>query len=253
MRFRSAAASDCPPPALHPGHALFLDFDGTLVELAPAPDQIRVAPGLPKLLVALENWLSGAVAIVSGRRIDDLQRYLAPFDGTVAGQHGLEIHRGDGRIQRLPPDPALVAALAAFAEFAARHDGILLEDKGTTIALHYRRVPELAGAVDALADGVVAASCGALRAIKGKMVVELVPCGVGKGTAITAILQEPPFHGRVPVFVGDDVTDEDGFGAVAALGGVSIRVGVGASTAAFRLATVADVLAWLRRGLAEAP
>ncbi|MGH7092869.1 MAG: trehalose-phosphatase, partial [Stellaceae bacterium] len=225
----------CRPPRLTCGDALFLDFDGTLVDLAPTPDSVRVATEVPRLLIALSDWLDGALALVSGRPVADLLRLLAPFSGVMAGQHGIELRYGDGRLSRRKRDPALVRSYPALARLAARHRGMMLEDKGGTLALHYRQAPGFGAACRAAVRRAALASAGRLRAIDGKRVIELVPRGIGKGAAIVALTAAPPFHGRTPVFVGDDITDEDGFAAIERLGGISIRVGAGPSAARYRL------------------
>jgi trehalose 6-phosphate phosphatase len=232
-------------PALRRHNALFLDFDGTLVDIAAAPDLVWVAPELPYLLGAVADLLDGSLALVSGRPLNELAGLLAPFSGAMAGQHGRERRRSDGSVLRSPVPPALARAAPMMADFAERHPGVMLEDKGGSLALHYRQAPSLAAACGALVRRVVDASGGALKAIDGKMVVELMSRSAGKGQAIAAFLAEPPFRGRVPVFVGDDVGDEEGFAVVDRLGGISIRVGAGPTGARHRLANVGDVLAWL--------
>lgn len=237
------------PPPLRRDHALFLDFDGTLVDIAATPDLVRVAPELPHMLGAIGDFLGGSLALVSGRSLDDLVRLLAPFSGAMAGQHGRERRRSDGSVLRSPVPAALARAAPVLADFAERHPGVMLEDKGGTLALHYRQAPSLAAACRELVRRVVDSSGGALKSIDGKMVVELMPRTAGKGQAIAVFLAEPPFQGRMPVFVGDDSGDEDGFVVINRSGGISVRVGAGPSAARHRLADVAEVFAWLARSV----
>jgi len=239
-----------PPPQLHCSQALFLDFDGTLVEIAPAPSLVRVPAELPHLLGELADRLGGAVAVVSGRPLDELVRILAPFAGGIAGDHGLERRHSDGNVTRCLTHPELDRFRPLAADFATRHDGVLLEDKGASLAVHYRNAPSLAARCHALVRRAAQASNGAFEALDGKMVTELRPRSGGKGRAIVEFLADAPFRGRLPVFIGDDTTDEDGFAAVNRLGGISIHVGGGATIARHSLATVGDVWAWLARGLA---
>jgi trehalose 6-phosphate phosphatase len=252
MRCGSTAVEcrDAPPP-LRSDRALFLDFDGTLVEIAPAPDLVRVPAELPRLLASLTERLGGAVAVLSGRPLNELVRLLAPFAGDIAGSHGLERRCSRGRGAGCIVEPELDGFRPLIAAFAARHDGVVLEDKGSILALHYRQAPLLAALCDALVRQAADASNGALVAVPGKMVIELMPQSAGKGRAITAFLAAAPFHRRLPVFIGDDTADEDGFAAVNRLGGVSIHVGGGVTIARHNLATVGDVWAWLGRGLAD--
>lgn len=238
------------PPALDPAaHALFLDFDGTLVEIAARPDLIAVAPDLPSRLAALATKLAGRLAVVSGRSIaaiDALTGGAAPF---VAGLHGLEWRGPDGRHAPAPTPEALAAVRDAFGAFAAARPGVLLEDKGASLALHYRAVPELAAqAVDA--------ACRAVEGVpdlvvqRGKAVVEVRPAGADKGTAVAALYREMDAGDRVPVFLGDDLTDEPGFAMAESLGGLGIRIGPQAPTAASSsLPDVEAAKAWLFAGL----
>jgi len=239
-----------PPPPLDPASALFVDVDGTLLEIAPDPKAVQVPPHLPELLRALEARHGGAFALVSGRAIAALDRLFAPWQAAAAGLHGGERRRSDG--SRADIDPGIASAALerirpAAAEFAADLSGVRIEDKGGTLALHYRSTPERAAAVERFAQEAVAAGRGALRQLAGKMVIELVPRGFGKGRAIAAFLAEPPFCGRRPVFLGDDVTDEEGFAEIERRGGVAIRVGppTTATAAAFALPDVDAALAWL--------
>ncbi len=227
--------------------ALFLDVDGTLVELAPTPDEARAGPQVPALLEQLHRRLGGAVALVSGRSIATLDRMLHPTVLPAVGVHGLEWRTADGAIQR----PANAAGALAQARdqlqvFVTAHDGLLLEDKELTVVLHYRARPDLGTRARSVAERVARASGGRLELLEGKCMLELKPPGTDKGSGIRQLLANPPFAGRRPVFVGDDVTDEAGFSAVNALGGVSVAVGMErASAAGFRLADVAAVLRWL--------
>ena len=238
------------PPELQRSNALFLDFDGTLVEIAPSPGQVQVPAELRAVLGAVALRLDGAVAIVSGRPLDDLLRHLAPFAGALIGQHGLERRAANGRVIRWSAAPALARIRARLVEFATRHEGVLVEDKGATLALHFRRAPWLAARCRDAVRRALSAAGGAFEAIDGKMVVELVPEGSGKGGAMAALLAEPPFAGRMPIFIGDDSVDEEGFSVIDRLGGISVHVGPGPSAARYRLAAVADVRAWLARGAA---
>lgn len=237
--------SDNALPAPAPDWGLFLDVDGTLVEIAESPDGVALDPRLPPVLDALSRKLGGAVALVSGRPIAYLDTLFAPLRLPAAGLHGLERRCADGCIHPAAVLPGVRTAATAVQTFARDHPDLLVEDKGATVALHYRRVPGLERPVidfaDALADDLEGVSVQ-----KGKMVVEFRPTGANKGTAIETFMAKAPFRGRTPVFVGDDITDEAGFSAVNRLHGHSIRVGDGERTAAtFRIATVAKLLEWL--------
>lgn len=227
--------------------ALFLDLDGTLAEFQTDPAEVRLDPSLLELIRVLHQALGGALAVVSGRRIADLDRLLRPLRLPLAGQHGRERRDAAGHRHGVPADPEIEAVRPRVAEFAASHEGVLLEDKQSSLALHYRRAPASAGAVRAFVDGLLAGIAPSLRALEGKMVVELVGGHTDKGKAIAAFMAERPFRGRRPVFLGDDVTDEDGFRVVNAAGGISIKIGEGPTAARQRLPDVAAAKDWLSR------
>lgn len=240
------------PPLLDPDWALFTDVDGTLLEIAPDPEAVRIPASLPNLLQALQNRHRGAFALVSGRQIGVLDDLFRPWHGAAAGLHGGERRRPDGSCVEIASEDAAAAlgrVRSAADDFVARSRGVRIEDKGRTLALHYRGTPERQSEVTRFAAEAVAASGGALRLIGGKMVAELAPRDYGKGAAIAAFLAEAPFRGRVPVFLGDDATDEDGFAEIAPRGGLAIRVGPpdAASAAAYALPDVSTVLDWLTR------
>ena len=252
------ASPPLPPPSPRPDWALFLDVDGTLVEIAAAPDAVVVPPQLLALLRGLQDSLDGAVALVSGRAVTTLDALFAPLHLPMAGNHGLERRTADGRVLRPDiPDAALARARAAVAAFAESRRGPILEDKTISVALHFRAAPELAGDVERLAAALAAELGPALHVQRGKMMVELRPTGGDKGSVVHDFMAEPPFVGRVPVFIGDDATDEDGFRAVNALGGISVRVGKpeGPTAARYRIAGIEAVYGWLaalaREGAAE--
>lgn len=227
---------------------LFLDFDGTLVELRDHPDEVEVSTDLPALLASLAGGLGGAIAIVSGRQIDGLDRLLAPLELPVAGVHGLERRDAAGRLHRdLDAEHRLVDVGEAVAEFVDRHAGLYWEDKGAAFAIHYRRAPEYADEVRAFLQRQCDRLDGDFHLQAGKAVLELKPAGRDKGAAVAAFLEEPPFRGRTPVFIGDDVTDEDAFEVVNARGGHSIRIGEPdvPTHARYRIDSVGDALGWL--------
>ncbi len=207
--------------------AFLFDLDGTLVDIAPLPDDIVAPPGLEEALAALVALTGGAVGIVSGRRIAGLERLLPRFDGPLAGVHGLEIRLG-GAGSAVVAEPGggdgLELMRAALASWIHRHPGLTIEDKGLAIAIHFRARPEQAEAVDAFAEAVLARAPD-LRIQRGKMVVEVRAKGPGKGDAVAAMMALPAFAGRKPLFFGDDVTDEDGFAEAAARGGAGVYVG----------------------------
>jgi trehalose 6-phosphate phosphatase len=239
-----AAALPLPPTSLD-GVALFLDFDGTLVELADTPDAIRVAPGLPMLLKRLSERLDGRLALISGRAIRDLERHLFCEGLAVSGSHGLELRLRDGSLVPLAAPRGLDEARGAVRTFAAGQNGLLVEDKPFSIALHYRRAPDREPDVRRFMDRLAAET--QLHLQHGKMVVELRPPGADKGDAVRALMLEPEFAGARPLFVGDDETDEDAFRAAAALGGGGVLVGPERATAArWRLGGVPEVAAWLQ-------
>jgi trehalose 6-phosphate phosphatase len=181
---------------------------------------------LRRVLADLHEAGGGALALVSGRSLEQLDRLFSPLRLSAAGLHGLERRNLAVGVFRREPDRAIFApARASLDRFAKRHPGVLLEDKGLTLALHYRKAPGVGQQAKALAQAVAAASRGALVLLEGKKVLELKPPGDDKGKAIAAFMQEPPFCNRCPVFAGDDITDEAGFATINGLGGVSIRIG----------------------------
>jgi trehalose 6-phosphate phosphatase len=237
---------DSPPPPLSrfAPAALFLDFDGTLVELAEAPGAISVPGSLTPLLDRLSSRLDRRLAIVSGRAVEDLRRHLGGCAAVLSGSHGAELHYGDGRSIPVSPPPGLAEARESVRLFATGGEGLLVEDKPAGVALHYRLAPERAEEVDSFL-GTLAGRFG-LVLQRGKMVAELRPEGSDKGAALRRLMAEPPFSGARPVFVGDDLTDEDAFRAAAALGGQGVLVGPARATAAqWRLDGVAEVTSWL--------
>lgn len=231
-----------------PDVALFLDVDGTLLHLADTPDAVTIERASIDLLARLHRACGGALALITGRRIADVDRLFAPLRLPVAGQHGFERRDAAGRVRsHAHALPQIAVARARLQAFAARLPGVLIEDKGLTVAAHYRLAPRAGEALDALAERLAGESAGLLSLQRGKMLVELRPAGRHKGTAIGEFLDEPPFQGRAPVFIGDDLTDEHGFRVVNARGGLSIKVGEGPSVAAARLPDVDAVRAWLAR------
>jgi trehalose 6-phosphate phosphatase len=233
-----------PPISLLEGAALFLDFDGTLVELAETPDTIRVSPSLSPLLQRLSEKLGGRLAIVSGRAIQDLERHLLGSGLAMSGSHGLELRLRDGSRVPLAVPRSLDHARERVALYAGSIPGLLVEEKPFGIALHYRKAPDRERDVHAFMADLAAES--GLSLLSGKMVAELRPAGADKGDAVRALMAEPDFAGARPLFVGDDVTDEDAFRAADEMGGAGILVGPRRATIArWRLDDVASVEHWL--------
>lgn len=227
--------------------ALFLDFDGTLTDFAPTPAEVSVPPTLPSTLSALHTSLDGALALISGRPLAELDTFLAPANLPGAGLHGAELRDTSGVIRRNATAPPAFGTVRANLQALVDTDPrLLLEDKLLTLALHYKRAPQRkADCLTAMQRGLEALSGYVL--LEGKDVFELKPAEVSKGNAIESFMLSPPFAGRRPVFAGDDITDENGFGVINAHGGLSIKVGLGATQATCRSDTVADFRDWLGR------
>ncbi|MGM0561842.1 MAG: trehalose-phosphatase [Pseudomonadota bacterium] len=226
--------------------ALFLDVDGSLLDIADHPEAVSADRQLVESLGKLRSRLCGALALISGRPLKELDCLFAPLHLPAAGQHGLERRMANGRLLpglELPQGFAEVEARLAL--FVDRHAELFLERKSHGLAVHYRKAPELEQEVLALAEALAQTSRPPLHLLRGKMVAELRVPGHDKGTAIADFMKERPFAGRCPVFVGDDVTDEDGFETVNALGGHAILVGDRPSAARWSVGSAAGLRTWL--------
>ncbi len=242
----SASVTDFPAPPLDLLHdaALFLDFDGTLVDLAPTPDDAIVDPALAALMRRLAGALDGRVAIVSGRSVESVRTLFGDAGFAISGSHGLEIAWPDGHHHRVERPAVLDRIVTRMKAFATAQNGVLVEEKPLGAALHYRNAPAAEAASTDLARSL-AADAG-LQLQTGKMMVEVRVPGADKGTAIAAMMTAPAFAGYRPVFLGDDDTDEPAMIAAVARGGAGILVGAPRVTAAtHRLADVAATRAWL--------
>lgn len=230
--------------------ALFLDFDGTLVDLAERPDGIVIPDGLEGTLAALESATLGGLVLISGRGAADLAGWLPGYTGPIVGGHGAE-ERVAGEIsQTVPIRPGQIDRLdAAARDFAASAEGLIVERKATGIVVHYRQAPDRAGEVAAFVDRLVAENPPMTRH-DSKMAVELRPAGIGKDISV-ARLMETRLAGRMSVMFGDDTTDEPALAWVDRAGGLAVKVGEGESAAPHRLGTPAEVRQTLRNWLKE--
>lgn len=233
-------------PPFAAGWAFFLDVDGTLLEHAGHPREVRVEPRHLRLLERLLAAAGGAVALISGRSVADIDGLFSPLVVPLAGQHGNERRSANGAVQRhAPPLEQLGRAAADIVRLTAAHTGLVFENKGMSLALHYRRAPELRALAERELRAIAADLGDEFELQEGKFVLEIKPGGKDKGTAIAEFMAESPFAGRLPVFIGDDLTDEYGFALVNRLGGHSVKVGPGETQARWRLADAAAVRRWL--------
>lgn len=225
---------------------MFLDFDGVIAELAPTPASVAVPAPMIARLQSVNSALDGALAVISGRDIAGLDALLAPLVLAMAGDHGNVRRRGDGQTIVLN-EPAARAAEELYDLLARRFEGdsrIIVEHKASAVAVHYRLAPERAGdCLEAVREAI--ATTPDLVLGRGNMVVEARARGATKGAAVHGFMGEAPFAGRTPVFIGDDLTDEDGFVAAQELGGMGIKVGDGDTVAQFRIGETAEVPALL--------
>ena len=239
-------------PSADADRAYFLDIDGTLLEIAETPSGVRVDGMLIAMIRSLHDCSGGAVALISGRRVADVDALFPGLRLPIAGQHGLERRDAAGGIHSHPPEgvdwPWLKALVKGTFEDGR---GLLVEDKGLTLAVHFRLNPGQEDRVRESLRRIVADAGAAVSLQPGKCVMEVKPAGRDKGTAIAEFMSEPPFRGRRPVFVGDDVTDEYGFRVVNDLGGDSIKVGEGETVARWRIDDVRAVHAWLAQVLED--
>jgi len=239
-----------PVPAPRPDWAYFFDIDGTLVDLGDDPGGVRLDRDLRALIAALHVAAGGAVALISGRDIPDIDALMEGVRLPTAGQHGTERRDAAGRVTRhAVRTTQLDWAHDQIAAAATKHPGLVLQHKGLTLALHYRRAPRLAGYAHRLVRSLLPRLGKEYCMQRGKRIVELKPAGKDKGAAVLEFMAEPPFRGRTAVFLGDDLTDEYGFATVNRLKGHSIKVGPGRTAARFRLRNVAAVRAWLEQAV----
>lgn len=231
--------------------AIFTDFDGTLVEIAETPDAVEISPGLPDQLERAARDFDHAFAVITGREIADIDRFLSPLHLPVAGAHGAQRRRADGTVLEMDTDitAAAEAIAQAVAPLAMAHPDLIIEAKDGAVALHYRQAPHLENECLLIMQEAIADHPD-FTLVPGKMVIEARPASFDKGSALRAFMQEEPFIGRVPIFIGDDTTDEDAFRVAQELGGIGIKLGSGETLARMRIADVASVHALLQ-GLAE--
>jgi trehalose 6-phosphate phosphatase len=229
--------------------AILLDIDGTLLDIAPTPHDVRVPPTLRRTLTKLHARTGGALALVSGRSLRDIDLIFSPLQLTAVGGHGAEIRLlPEGSSKRQPSVLLDKKLRRRFADIAGSGDGIIVEDKGYSLALHYRLAPEKQRAV----EDAVAAICADLptaflEVLPGKSVLEIKKVGFNKGTAIQYLMSQPPFAGRRPIFVGDDTTDETAFAIVPEFDGIAISVGRMVPGVTQRFEAPSDVRRWLER------
>lgn len=207
------------------GTALFLDLDGTLLEIAATPEQVVVPPALPALLAHLRNILGGALAIVSGRSLTTIDRFLEPFTSAAAGEHGVTLRFSDGTLEEMPAGQAVTDAWRqSLIAATARWPGVLVEPKPHGCAIHYRLAPERHDEVWQLVRALVPDDHPGFRLIPAREAVEIGPRSTSKGHAVERLMQDSAFKGRRPIFIGDDFTDEAGMSAARRHGGEGLRV-----------------------------
>ena len=228
--------------------ALFLDVDGTLLEIAATPDRVRVPASLRNTLQLSYERQHGALALLSGRSLAALDELFSPFIFPASGKHGLEVRLPSGKIVRPDIDPAVLDRARHWLGMLEKENrGLILEDKGVALAMHYRLAPKLAAEVEVVMHEMGAELGEAFIVRPGKCVYQLMPRGFDERSAVQLLMKDRQFVGRRPVFVGDDPTDEVGFRAANEMGGHSIRVGNLQETAAqYRFSSVSTVVAWLR-------
>ena len=228
--------------------AILLDIDGTILDLAPSPQQVWVPTGLRQTLALLNDRTGGALALVSGRALHDIDLIFSPLQLAAIGGHGAELRAtadADPLVRAKPLGAALKRKLAGISELGP---GILAEDKGYSLALHYRLAPELAGAVRAAVEKICAElTPGMVEILPGKLVVEVKPAGVSKAGAVCDLMNYPPFTNRNPIFIGDDTTDEPVFGVIAQFGGLGFSVGRIVAESNGHFDKPESVRAWLAR------
>jgi len=242
-------------PTIAHNWALFLDVDGTLLNYVSRPEAAIVPPSLRQTLAGMSAALDGALAIVSGRTIADLDRLFAPLRVPVAGQHGAEARRSERTCilaaDSTPSTPALASILAPVYALVARQPAIMIENKGLSAAVHYADAGPERDALSAILPGAIARSKGAYQLLASHLAFDIVPHAVDKGRAVDWFMAASPFAGRIPVFIGDDRTDEDGFAAVTARGGYAIKVGQpDNSIARWHMRSPSELREWLDRSLA---
>ncbi len=238
--------------------AILLDIDGTILDLAPSPQQVWVPPALRRTLARLDGLTGGAVALVSGRSLNDIDLIFSPLQLAAIGGHGAELRpiaSAEPRMCATPLRAALKRKLASLTELGP---GILVEDKGYSLALHYRLASDQADALRVAVEEICASEPrDSVEILPGKLVVEIKAAGVNKATAVCELMRYPPFASRNPIFIGDDTTDEPVFGIISKFGGLGLSVGRVIANANGRFETPESVRTWLgriatdRRGTAE--
>jgi trehalose 6-phosphate phosphatase len=228
-------------------HAYFLDFDGTLVEHDDRPSRVRVSEALRSVVDTLYQRTGRATAVISGRSLPEIDRiFHAPPRLPAAGQHGAERRTADGRLCSLDTAAAALDRVRPLLAAAVKaNPRLTIEDKHQSLALHFRAAPALADTAQSLMKSMRDVAGDPYVLLSGKNVIELKPGGRDKGHAIQAFMQEPPFQGRRPIFLGVDVTDEVGFTVINRLDGLSIKVGAGQTSARYRLPNPSSVVEWL--------
>jgi trehalose 6-phosphate phosphatase len=232
--------------------AIFLDIDGTLLDLAPTPLDVMVPDRLQSALANLKANIDGAIAFVSGRPIGEIDRIFSPLKLPAVGGHGAEIrHSPEGPVVRSRTASLSDTLRAEFTEIVRLAPGLLIEDKGYSVAIHFRQAPHIGGKVmEHIATICRNEQCTGLEILPGKLVVEIKPAGYSKGTGLRELMTVSPFQGRTPIFIGDDVTDDAAFAELPNYGGIGFSVGGAMPGAAFNFDGPQDVRRWLER-LAE--
>lgn len=237
-----------PPAVVLDDVALFFDVDGTLIDIAPRPDEVFVSPGLLKSLARLQEQTDGAVAIVSGRALSDIDRLFHPLKLAAIGGHGAEMRpTPDGPVDTANAYPLHGDLTAQLISFCEGREGVIIENKGYSLAIHYRLAPEQESAIR---DGVAAICAkwpGTISVLPGKAVVEVKHTGVSKGTALKKLMKLPPFAGRAPIFIGDDTTDEAAIAAMPEFDGFGLSVGRTLPGAVFEFSSPREVRRWLEK------